>query len=833
VYVLTGGTLTAATDLSPTSFVYATTIIEIVMLEVDTTALKTNSALSSLLTNTFLRITPAVANDASGNPVQPIDGTFALAAAAFGVDNLPAHLVNFTLNMEDETLTLSFDDVMDVSSVVVAAFKIQSTPTAHLAGGIGLSYDLQSSTSSSLDGYVVVIDLSFDDKLALDRILGLASVQSNTFLTLTANAINDIDSRDVLSVTTALQATNFFPDVTAPSVTNFTLDMGTGDLRLTFSEAINTSVFSSTTITLINAQDQCDTAAAASPCNNTDVSVGGGNGSLGTVPWVDDAGRNCSWYATLPDRCYIPDQVGSGTSASAACCACGGGSRCSAPVQIALGGDVGVTFAANQVEAVITLLQYDLDLLKLSDLIATTPFNLFLSHTSGLTVDMTANAIAPVGGNDAIRVQALADDQAPPTLVAFVVDMTAETIAFTFSEPIRGSSMLLGGAKMVLESSSAGNGQDFNVAAGTLAYTSARTALFTMAQLEVFGIKLQDTLFTSQQTTHIHLNADFIVDMAGVRLQDSGISPATSFRADATAPVLLTYLLNLNHGTLLLNFDEPVAAQSTVLGGTTALLSAPSSSIVHNLRGGGASSGVPNGLQIVVNLTVDDLNEVKRLTGLATSRSNSFVSFTAGFVTDMAGVPVTPVTISAAQQADSFVNDITRPELVNFGLDMATEPAIITFTFEETVDVTSLRLGRIVLQEAFTVNVGDNATWHQLLDGLTLTAVNDTIVRAQLTEHDYATLKLKGIGSSPTTTWLTAVDGYILDMSSVGAATITNGVDARNVDQFVYDTTSPQIQFFDINLSTGILDIYFTEPVDASTFTAAAITLQNRQVAPP
>jgi hypothetical protein len=304
--------------------------------------------------------------------------------------------------------------------------------------------------------------------------------------------------------------------------------------------------------------------------------------------------------------------------------------------------------------------------------------------------------------------------------------------------------------------------------------------------------------------------------MAGVRLQDSGISPATSFRADATAPVLLTYLLNLNHGTLLLNFDEPVAAQSTVLGGTTALLSAPSSSIVHNLRGGGASSGVPNGLQIVVNLTVDDLNEVKRLTGLATSRSNSFVSFTAGFVTDMAGVPVTPVTISAAQQADSFVNDITRPELVNFGLDMATEPAIITFTFEETVDVTSLRLGRIVLQEAFTVNVGDNA-----------------IVRAQLTEHDYATLKLKGIGSSPTTTWLTAVDGYILDMSSVGAATITNGVDARNVDQFVYDTTSPQIQFFDINLSTGILDIYFTEPVDASTFTAAAITLQNRQVAPP
>eukprot|EP00035_Acanthoeca_spectabilis_P018800 m.403424 g.403424 ORF g.403424 m.403424 type:complete len:6121 (+) comp16790_c1_seq2:183-18545(+) len=837
VHTLTGGSLTAATDLSPTDFVYATSILDVEMSEADTTTLKTNFGLSQVPANTFLRVIPAVVNDASGNPLQSIDGTNALQVSSVATDVLPARLVNFTINFESKTLALSFDDVMDVSSLNVAAIKIQSSTTAHLTGGAGLHYNLQSSSSTSPDGYDVIVDLSFDDELALNRILGLATARDNTYITLTANAINDIDSRDVLAVTTALLATQFIPDATPPTVVNVDMNLDSGELTLFFSEAINTSVFSSTALTLSNARDQCASNSVActdSAIITADSGSGSASGDASTL-WVDSAGRNCSFYTTQPDQCYIPvsSQSGSGMTATATCCACGGGIRCTAPVQIRLGGDTGVVFASDQTSVVVSMLDSDLDLIKLSDLIATSTGGLFVSHTSSLTSDMTGLPITPILGDVALAARTLIPDTTPPSLVAFAVDMTTQTIDLTFSEPVRISSVILSGANMGLRSNSSGGPETFNVASGGLIYTSSRTALFTLDLSEVFAIKLLDQLYTSVDTTYLHLSGDFILDMGANRLQDSGVVQATTFVADQTAPTLLTYLLNLNHGTLLLNFDEPVRANSANLGGTTSLLSAPSSSTFVALTGGAASANSLNGLQIVVNLTSTDLNEVKRLTGLATSQANTFISFTAGFVNDMAGVAVSPVTAVNAQQADSFINDITRPEIVSYGLNMAIEPAIITFTFQETVDISSLRLDRITLQQSFSTPVGDNSS-HQLIGGTTLTSINGTVVSAQLTEHDYETLKLKGIGATPATTWLTSVDGFIADMSGVTNAVITTAVDSRNVDvaQFVSDTTSPRMQFFDVNLSSGIVDFYFSEPVSAASFDSTGITMQNVQAAP-
>ena len=61
--------------------------------------------------------------------------------------------------------------------------------------------------------------------------------------------------------------------------------------------------------------------------------------------------------------------------------------------------------------------------------------------------------------------------------------------------------------------------------------------------------------------------------------------------------------------------------------------------------------------EITVNLTRTDLNELKRLDGLATSMDNTYLSITAAALTDTFGIYVEPVAPRMALPASPFYGD--------------------------------------------------------------------------------------------------------------------------------------------------------------------------------
>ena len=101
---------------------------------------------------------------------------------------------------------------------------------------------------------------------------------------------------------------------------------------------------------------------------------------------------------------------------------------------------------------------------------------------------------------------------------------------------------------------------------------------------------------------------------------------------------------------------------------------------------------------IYVMITREDLDEIKRILEIATSVNNSFLSFPPFLVRDMNSNQIRERNTSFAIQVDTFVEDTTRPELVAFDLDMDAD--LLTLTFSETVDASSINYTSITLISA-------------------------------------------------------------------------------------------------------------------------------------
>ena len=60
------------------------------------------------------------------------------------------------------------------------------------------------------------------------------------------------------------------------------------------------------------------------------------------------------------------------------------------------------------------------------------------------------------------------------------------------------------------------------------------------------------------------------------------------------------------------------------------------------------------------------MNEIKKLTLIATRPDNTFLSLRAQTVSDMSGLQINPITNGEGQPVRIFVSDSTNPSLVKF-----------------------------------------------------------------------------------------------------------------------------------------------------------------------
>ena len=170
--------------------------------------------------DSFIVLGGTAVQDVSGNKNVPT--TTALSAVSVQVDDEGPTVLSFVLNLNNNTLELNFSDVVVVSTLDPSEISFQSNM---VRGDSDSVYTLTGGISNSLNGFVVLIDLTDADVDALNSITDLATNTSNTFITVTAAAIQDVFGFNVISVipAEALQATEVIEDKVNPSVLLFKL----------------------------------------------------------------------------------------------------------------------------------------------------------------------------------------------------------------------------------------------------------------------------------------------------------------------------------------------------------------------------------------------------------------------------------------------------------------------------------------------------------------------------------------------------------------------------------------------------------------------------------
>jgi len=281
-------------------------------------------------------------------------------------------------------------------------------------------------------------------------------------------------------------------------------------------------------------------------------------------------------------------------------------------------------------------------------------------------------------------------------------------------------------------------------------------------------------------------------------------------------------------GTLRLNFDEPVNATSLQVAGSITLHGDRSGIASNTLQLSGGSSSSASGPQLLIDLSVDDLNIVKRFEDLFSSSNDSFISFTNALVLDMNANPVEEVLPGTPIQTVLYTTDTTSPIVSSFDVDMAADPGTFTLHFAETVRVASLKMEYITLQTAFNFSRPGSSERLSLTGGNVTTMVDNTSISVTFLKADFDALKLKGYGVSNSSSWLTMDTAAIRDMAGTPSSPLVDGVNALRVSTLVLDTTPPQVEFFDLNMNSGKIDLFFSEPVDADSVRVEHFSMQNK-----
>ena len=746
-YVLTGGFIQESNSHVVT--------INFTLFDLNQVKLLRNLATS--IENTFILLTLEALEDMRGNPVVAIDEGDGLQVSSFTEDTTPPDVTEYHLDMNTGQLTISFTESVDVRTLLIAE-RVTFYNTSDLDGEM---YSLIDSTSDSVDGTVVEINLSPLDINQLKFIRNLASSQVDTFLFLN-NTISDMVGNPItllyMGTNETRPANNFTADVTPPILLQYDVDLDSGILYLTFSEVVDE-------IDIQNFAFQND----QNETNTTEV-----------------------YTLTGYQRIFGPSLL---------------------PLGPGFPPKLTIELTAVDLNAIKSLLE-----------LATSNDNTFLTISSLAAVDAFNNSIAEITEFDALRVSAYIPDTTSPQLVSFDFSVDTGLLSLTFDESVSVGSFnvtelsfvnINTGTEYTLEDQPP-NGD------ATLSEDDSIFVELLLSNADLNEIKVLTDLSTSENDTYILFEETTILDTSDNVLNISNLPlPVRTFTEDATRPELRAFVLDLNDDTLVLSFSETVNVSSLDISEITLQPFANATNFSYTLMPSfefpeGTVTTTTNRPIIVLDLGTADLNEIKRIPQLATEFSNTFISVTVDTVVDMNGLPLVAIEPNAALQVQQYVPDTTNPVLIGFDFDL--DSGLLTLTFNETVNIGSINPPSVSFQDSI------RSVFHTLMMGNAV-GINDPVVFFPLTIYDLNQVKLiRPLATSENNTYLSLVLGAIEDMAG-------NPSDPtlQQVVTFTDDTTRPNLTNFVIDINASLLILNFDEPVDRSTLNIQRITLQSSQ----
>jgi hypothetical protein len=326
--------------------------------------------------------------------------------------------------------------------------------------------------------------------------------------------------------------------------------------------------------------------------------------------------------------------------------------------------------------------------------------------------------------------------------------------------------------------------------------------------------------------------------------------PVRNYTVDGISPHLDAFDVNLTSETVTFFFSETIHIETFAQNQVTlqGLANATGSSAQYTF----GTTFAPEWFDMSLNATfftlkIDTLtlNAIKQNMALASTPTQTWLSFLAAAIEDQSGNQIVPISIEDAQNVQTFTNDHTRPTLVSFSLDMdEVNRAYLSLTFDETVKLDTFIVTDVSIQSPADAVVSGKI--HTLTAG-DVTSTNDTtIITTHLTVFDTDQIKLiYGLARDVSTTWLSLESTTVSDMNiyDAGYSVVANvnrvnpvvavaktAAMQVNASAYTPDMTPPELVAFKLILldSVRTLTLVFNEAVESSTLRFNNITLFER-----
>ena len=727
-----------------------TAIVSIILSNVAAAGIRADTGIGTNTANTYLALAVGAITDVAGTASAATGNNDAMRASLVSSDGVPPQLNSFDLNIDEGTLILSFNDIMNAASLDAAQLTLQN------ADGT-ISRALSASSTTSSDGEVIVVTLGRTDLNILKANIGLATNASSSNLIMTRDAFEDPAGQRVAAVSSALEPASYTADDSAGSIISVSMDLNTGFLRVEFDESVDIETFDITRFTL-----QSGANASASDVISLQLS--------GNVTQVSNTVFRLAFADDLFDEIRNNSAIGTGAGTA------------------------------------------------------------YVSVGAASVRDFVNISVTEIVDSTAIQVTSFTDDTTAPVLLAYDVDLDANTMVFTFNEPVDASTLDL--SRITIQDQQ-GASQTVGLSAASSSSFDGEIISCSLSTTDVNALKANTALATGRSNTWLRMTPGAVQDTFGVdsaSIDNLGAIQAASYIDDATNPELEDFTIDLNIGMIRLTFNEPVDRATFSPGAVQLQSTTNGSAFTLTLAATTQYLLSANGIEMTLVLTNADVNVIKLNTTFGTTSGNTFMSFTNATVTDTKANPIVAVGADegVAAAADP-TPDTTAPTLSGFGLDLSNGEVV--FTFNEPVDVTTMTPSRITFQNATDDSAA--AVGVTLSLDLSIESSNGLIVTYTLDNHDLSKIKAEtGLCTNDAgSVYAKVATGFISDMAGVGAsASATNSAILGGFDT---DQTRPSLVGFSLTMSDAqlpfLLHLTFDETMLVSSVDSTQITFLNGQ----
>ena len=671
----------------------------VIHLNRDAQNLKINTLLATSSLNTFLSFTENMVTDTSGNSVVPIPSSSALMASNYTEDTTRPMLQSFILDLDSNQLVFNFTEPVLVNMINSSALILSNHPEAPTVQITEIEIVVLNSNSDTVNVSIVgeaLCLIKANSAIGNDGTDTILSVQGGAFFDTNGNPVTDQTIPGTV-----------VGDESSPSVASFLMDMDNGLIELTFDDAIdvdsqsvsgavaiqrapsdanpyilqggivtggvcsmvvtihllqpdlnalkttpNLAVTSSNTFIVIN-----DTAFR-DLIGNYITAVGNGQALAAsiyirdtTVPILEtfDLDLNVGELILTFDE---PVNVSSiNITAFSLRWNQGDGST----VTYTLTG--GSIISTDTDRPTIYLTLSDLSQIKCLNDVRVDANNTHLQATLGTVFDTTGNPVEETS----VPAHNVTGDITPPQLITFDMDINSGTLSLTFDEPVDPSTLVL--SQISLQSTATDTASRLTLTSGSTSSEVSSVVEIRLTVNDLNAIKINSELAKDPNSTYISVGAGFVEDCAGISASSiSSVSAlqVTLYSEDVTPPELISFNLDLDDGTLILYFDEPVDVSSLDVSGITIQNApfSPTASLTFTTLDQAVSDS--NSLMFTISLSSTDLMALQNLqttSDIAVNSISSYLSMTSSTIMDLNDNSISAISVNSAFRVNEFSPD--------------------------------------------------------------------------------------------------------------------------------------------------------------------------------